>query len=143
MILVDANLLVYAAVAKMPKHAAAKEWLDDRLNAAAPVGIPWQSLTAFLRIVTNPRIFSPPVASHAAWEAVKYWLRCKPVWTPQPGDKHTEVLDSLFESVSPTKNLIPDASLAALAIEHGLVLCSCDGDFARFPGLRWEDPLAR
>jgi len=140
-ILVDANLLVYAHVASQPQHPAAHAWLDQRLNGAAPVGLPWPSLLAFLRLVTNPRIFARPETPASAWRQVRQWLDCPPVWIPQPTDRHREVLGRLLESQPVKANLIPDAHLAALAIEHGLTLCSTDGDFGRFAGLKWEDPL--
>lgn len=142
MILVHANLLVYACVTTLPQHERAKRWLDQRLNGNAPVGMPWASLLAFLRLVTNPRIFDQPVGSSEAWKVTEYWLDCAPVWTPQPTDNHREVLENLYETTAPAGNLVPDAHLAALAIEHGLTLCSTDGEFSRFSGLVWENPLA-
>jgi toxin-antitoxin system PIN domain toxin len=141
MILVDANLLVYARVASLPPHEAARAWLDERLSGTAAVGLPWPSLLAFLRLVTNPRIFSKPETTASAWEQVEAWLASSAVWIPLPTDRHQEVLRSLLQAASTRANLIPDAHLAALALEHGLTLCSTDGDFARFPGVRWENPL--
>lgn len=141
MILIDANLLVYSSVSSSIQHEPAKRWLDDRLNGAAPVGMPWSSLLGFLRLVTNPRIFDPPVPSDAAWKVVEYWLDSEPVWIPRPTDHHRSVLGKLYGLTAPSGNLVPDAHLAALAIEHGLILCSTDRDFARFPELRWENPL--
>lgn len=141
MILVDANLLVYAHVASLPQHAAAHAWLDQRLNGGAPVGLPWPSLLAFLRLVTNPRIFPRPETPAGAWRQVRQWLDCPSTWIPQPTERHREVLGRLLEFQSFKANLVPDAHLAALAIEHGLTLCSTDGDFGRFAGLKWEDPL--
>lgn len=142
MILVDANLLVYAHVRSLPRHAAARAWLDDQLNGGSPVGLPWPSLLAFLRLATNPRLFARPESMASAWGQVAAWLDCNAVWVPAPGERHRSVLESLLASPGMHGNLVPDAHLAALAIEHGLRLCSTDGDFARFPGLRWEDPLA-
>jgi hypothetical protein len=141
-ILVDANLLVYAHVASFPQHKAAQKWLDGKLNSAAPVGLPWESLLAFLRLVTNPRVFDQPEPAVAAWDQVQSWLNCANVWVPLPTENHRTVLGDLLSVTRAHANLVPDAHLAALAIEHGLVLCSSDGDFARFPGLRWENPLA-
>lgn len=141
MILVDANLLVYARVASLPQHTRAKAWLDARFNGTASVGLPWPSLLSFVRLVTNPRIFTKPEQIAAAWEQVQAWLDCPCAWVPLPTERHREVLGSLLTSTVTRANLIPDAHLAALAIEHGLKLCSSDGDFARFPGLRWENPL--
>jgi uncharacterized protein len=140
-ILVDANLLVYAHVATFSQHAGAREWLDGRLNGVSPVGLPWPSLLAFLRIVTNPRIFERPEVLEGAWLQVEEWLDRPSVWIPQPTESHAEILKPLLVNHRVRANLIPDAHLAALAIEHGLILCSTDGDFARFSGLRWENPL--
>ena len=143
MILVDANLLVYAHVASFPQHARARAWLDGRINAAAPVGLPWPSLLAFARIVSNPRIFDRPTTVSAAWRQVESWLATESVWVPLPTERHHQFLGPLIASAEGRANLVPDAHLAALAIEHGLVLCSTDGDFARFEGLEWQDPLRR
>jgi toxin-antitoxin system PIN domain toxin len=141
MILVDANLLVYAKVLGFPQHEPARRWLDDRLNGVERVGLPWPSLLAFLRLVTNPRVFERPLAPREAWSQVVEWLAQPTVWVPQPTERHHLVLGDLLSTTNVTANLVPDAHLAALAIEHGLVLCSSDGDFARFHGLRWENPL--
>ena len=141
MILVDANLLVYAHVASFPQHARAQAWLDERINAAAPVGLPWPSLLAFVRIVSNPRIFPRPASVSAAWRQVESWLGAESVWVPLPTERHRQILAPLIQRAEGRANLVPDAHLAALAIEHGLVLCSTDGDFARFDGLEWQNPL--
>jgi toxin-antitoxin system PIN domain toxin len=142
MILVDTNLLLYASIASVPQHSIAKAWLDERLNGTAPVGLPWPSLLGFVRIASNPRIFEHPVPIDEAWKQVENWLDSPPVWVPQPTERHREVLGPLLRASGGRANLVPDAHLAALAIEHGLILCSSDGDFARFSGLRWENPLA-
>lgn len=141
MILVDANLLIYAHAGAFPQHIAAREWLDERINGTAPVGLPWPSLLAFVRIVSNPRIFSRPSSITTAWRQVESWLAMDSVWIPLPTERHREILAPLMKSAEGRANLVPDADLAALAIEHGLVLCSTDGDFARFDGLEWRNPL--
>jgi hypothetical protein len=141
-ILVDANLLVYAHARSFPQHARAREWLDTQLSRGAPVGLPWPSLLAFLRLVTNPRVFQQPEPMTAAWRQVGAWLGAESVWIPQATDRHAEVLGGLLATGGVQANLVPDAHLAALAIEHGLLLCSADGDFARFPELRWLNPLS-
>lgn len=141
MILVDANLLVYARVVSLPQHPRAKQWLDERLNGTAAVGLPWPSLLGFVRLVSNPRIFSKAESIASAWQQVEAWLDCPCVWVPAPTERHREVLGPLLIAAATRANLIPDAHLAALAIEHGLTLCSTDGDFARFPGLKWDNPL--
>lgn len=124
----------------MPQHEASRDWLQERLGGKTKVGLPWQSLTAFLRVVTNPRLFAPPVRTGAAWHAVESWLASPVAWIPTPTDRHAAILAGLL-SDDVHDDLVPDAHLAALAIEHGLTLCSTDGDFARFAGLRWQNPL--
>ena len=143
MILVDANLLVYARAEDFPQHEAARAWLDERLNGVVGVGLPWPSLLAFVRLVSNPRIFERPIPVTEAWEQVEAWLACPVTFTPEPTERHREVLGGLVEAVGNRSNLTPDAHLAALAIEYGLALCSTDADFARFEGLRWVNPIAR
>lgn len=141
MILIDANLLVYSHVATFGQHARVKRWPDSRLASGGRVGMPWASLLAFLRIVTSPRIFERPEPMRGAWQQVEAWLDVDTVWTPQATDRHRAVVGSLLGSTAVRANLVPDVHLAALAIEHGLVLCSVDGNFARFPNLRCENPL--
>lgn len=142
MILVDANILIYAHVSSFAQHDVARDWLDRQLNGATRVGLPWSSLLAFLRLVTNPRVFEHPASIGHAWHQVTSWLACETAWTPQPTERHAELLGELLASPGVHGNLVPDAQLAALAMEHGLTLCSTDGDFARFRGLRWQNPLA-
>jgi uncharacterized protein len=103
--------------------------LDQQLNGSAPVGLPWASLLAFLRLVTNPRIFEHPEPIADAWLQVQDWLACETVWTPAPTERHASVFGELLKLPGVHGNLIPDAHLAALATEHGLTLCSSDGDF--------------
>jgi len=141
MILVDANILIYAHVSSMQQHAAARTWLDARLNDTPRLGLPWAVLLAFVRIASNARIFDRPSSVAGAWRQVEGWLNCDPVWIPQATGEHRKVLGHLLKEATGRAELVPDAHLAALAIEHGLVLCSTDGDFARFPGLRWHNPL--
>ena len=128
MILVDANLLVYAHVESFPQHQRARPWLDARLSGTGAVGLPWASLLSFLRIVTNPRVFERPEPMTEAWRQVEAWLAVDAVWIPAPGERHRAVLATLLEQGGVRANRVPDAHLAALAIEHGLVLCSTDGD---------------
>jgi hypothetical protein len=141
MILVDANLLIYAHVAGSPHHAQAQTWLDEQLRGSVRVGLPWMCLLAFLRIVTNPRIHSRPENIPDAWRQVAEWLVQEPVWIPPPTERHAGILKDQLDTSGAHGNLVYDAHLAALAIEHGLVLCSADADFARFPQLRWHNPL--
>jgi len=141
-ILLDANILIYAAASSLPQHATAQEWLDNQLSGPSPVGLPWASLLAFLRITSNPRLFGQAASVSEAWRRVQAWLAADPAWIPQPGERHAELLGELLALPGVHANLVPDAHLAALAIEHGLTLCSADTDFARFPRLRWTNPLA-
>jgi hypothetical protein len=141
-ILVDVNILVYASNAEADQHAAAREWFDGQLNGSTRIGLPWASLLGFLRIATNARAFRNPLTMTAAWQQVSTWLCSESAWIPEPTSRHAEALSSLLALPGLHSNLVPDAHLAALAIEHGLILCSTDGDFARFPGLHWRNPLA-
>ena len=142
MILIDANLLIYAKFSDLPQHPPARAWLENQLSAPGKVGIPWQSSLAFLRLATNPRLFGRPLAIRAAWQQVAEWLDHPRVWVPEPTEEHALILGGILEKVQVTGNLVPDAHLAAIAIEHGLTVCSADSDFARFPGLTWLNPLA-
>jgi toxin-antitoxin system PIN domain toxin len=141
-ILVDANVLIYAHVSTSKQHRQARDWLDRQLSGFASVGLPWPSLLAFLRLVTNPRVFERPEPMADAWRQVCNWLACESAWIPQPTERHAEIMSDLLALPGIRSNLIPDVHLAALAIEHGLTLCSADGDFARFPGLSWLNPIA-
>ncbi len=140
--LLDANLLLYAVDARSPQNRAASAWLETVLNGDRRVGIPWQTVGAFLRISTHPRVTTEPLSALDAWAYVESWLAADPVWVPPATGATASVLRRLVATYHVTGNLVPDAQLAALAIEHGLVLCSADGDFARFDELRWENPLA-
>jgi toxin-antitoxin system PIN domain toxin len=140
-ILIDANILVYACNSAADLHDKSRDWLDEKLNGESPVGLPWASLLAFLRIATNPRAFRNPLTMPVAWEQVSNWLSADTVWTPEPTERHAAVLGKLLVQPAVYGNLVPDAHLAALAIEHGLTLCSTDGDFARFPQLSWLNPV--
>lgn len=142
MILLDANLLVYAYVTGLPEHRPARAWLDRTLSGANRVGLPWPSTLAFVRLVSNPRVFQRPVSSARAWQQVDAWLDVPNVWIPAPTDAHRRVLAQMLRRASAPGH-VPDAHLAALAVEHGLKLCTADSGFSRFPGLRWENPLQR
>jgi toxin-antitoxin system PIN domain toxin len=141
-ILVDTNILVYSHVQSFAQHKSARDWLDQQLNGSTRVGLPWVSLLAFVRLVTNPRVFERPEPMVDAWRQVRAWLACETAWIPQPTERHADLLDELLALPGVHANLVPDAHLAALAMEHGLTLCSTDGDFARFPSLRLSNPLA-
>ena len=126
-----------------PGHEAARPWLQDRLTGTARVGLPWASITGFIRVVGQPRAWERPLPVGGAVSVVRSWLEQPPAWIPDPGPRHLELLDLLLRA-QPSARLVTDAHLASLAIEHGLELCSRDRDFARWSdlGLRSRDPLA-
>jgi toxin-antitoxin system PIN domain toxin len=139
--LVDANILLFAVDRQNPFHATARSWLTEQLNGTTRIGLPWQSLDAFVRISTHPRAAREPLSPQGAWSFVTDWLAAEVAWTPLPTDAHATVLGHLITTYNLAGNLIPDASLAALAIEHGLELASADSDFARFREIHWINPL--
>ncbi|WP_419553550.1 type II toxin-antitoxin system VapC family toxin [Candidatus Poriferisodalis sp.] len=139
--LVDANVLLYAVDEHSPFHEVARPWLEEALNGPRRVGLPWQSLTGFLRIVTNPRAVANPLSPTAAWAFVEAWLDAPSAWIPDPGQGHRDILGRLVRELHLSANLIPDAALAALCIEHGLAIVSADSDFARFAELSWINPI--
>ena len=140
--LIDANLLLYAVHQRAAQHEAAAAWLTEQLNGPRRVGLPWQSLGAFLRISTHPRAFERPLEPGVAWERVTDWLAARAAWIPGPGPDHALLLGELVVRHDARGNLLPDTMLASLALEHGLTVCSTDTDFARFTEVRWTNPLA-
>lgn len=141
MILVDVNLLVYAFDADSPHHARARPWLERTLSGAAPVGLPWIVILAFIRLTTRPGIMRRPLPLADAIAYVASWLEQPCVETVVPGAHHWQILSSLLEATGAAGNLTTDAHIAALALERGASVCSADHDFARFPGLRHVNPL--
>lgn len=141
MILVDANILLYAQDSLSPRHAAARAWWDEQLSGTTPVALCWPVLTAFLRIGTNARLHRQPLTLKDAAERVQSWMDQPCVSLVQPTDQHWPIFQKLLKAGHATGNLVSDAHLAALAVEHNALLCSTDADFARFPGLKWTDPL--
>lgn len=139
--LVDANLLLFAVDRSSPSHDAAEEWLVSVLNGDRRVGLPWQTIGAFVRIVTHPRITHRPLSGAEARDYVTQWLAADPVWIPPATERTAAVYGTLLDHVTVTGNLVPDAMLAALALEHGLTVMTADTDFGRFPSVRWENPL--
>jgi len=140
-VLLDANLLLYAVDQSSPQHGDAAAWLTEILNGRRRVGLPWQTIGAFLRIATHPRVTTRPLSSASAWRHVDRWLAADPAWIPPATERTAAVYAELVDNLTVTGNLVPDAMLAALAIEHGLTVMTADTDFVRFPGLRWENPL--
>lgn len=141
--LVDANLLLYAVNADFPLHRDSRSWLEETLSGAETVGFAWVVLLAFLRISTRPGIFSQPLSAAQSLDIVESWIEQPCATIIHPGDAHSRILRDLFSAFGTAGNITSDAHLAALAIEHGAELCSCDSDFSRFPGLRWQNPLNR
>lgn len=139
--LLDANILLYATDEASRWHETLVRWLSDRLNGNQAVGFPWPTLLAFLRISTHPRAAATPLTPEQAWAQVTSWLDCDVAWIPQPTTRHADVFGELVSAHPLRGNLIPDGHLAALAIEHGLTICSTDTDFARFTEVTWINPL--
>lgn len=139
--IVDANLLLYAVDRTSPQHDAAAMWLTEVLNGEERVGLPWQTIGAFLRISTHPRVTASPLDGPSAWSHVADWLAAGPAWIPPATERTARVYERLLGATPITGNLVPDAMLAALAVENGVEVCTADTDFARFPGVRWRNPL--
>lgn len=133
-------MLLYAVDDQSHFHSTAQAWLNDAMNGVERVGFPWASLTAFQRISTHPRASASPLTPAAAWSYIADWLDADQAWVPTPGTRHREILGQLLIGGDLRGNLVTDAHLAALAIEHGTSICSYDSDFARFPGLHWDTP---
>ena len=140
--LVHVNLLLFAVDRGSPHHREASSWLTQQLTGARRLGIPWTTIAAFLRLTTHPRITTEPLDPATAWGQVEEWLACDPVWIPQPTERHAAIFGDLVRRHHVRGNLVGDAHLAALAIEHGLTVCSADTDFARFTEIRWINPVA-
>lgn len=140
--LVDANILLYAVDERSPFHDRTRSWLEEALNGPRRIGLPWQSLNGFMRIVTNPRAVPNPLGPAEAWAFVDDWLNAPSAWIPAPGRGYRTILGHLVKDLHLSANLIPDAALAALCIEHGVAIVSADSDFARFPDLRWINPTS-
>lgn len=142
MILLDTNLLIYAFLEESPKHRVTKNWLEQQFASGHPVAMPWAALLGFVRICSNRGILQNPVSIPECWAQVVEWLELKSTWIPAPSPNHRRVMGKLLGKVGNKSDLIPDAHLAALAIEHDLTLCSADQDFRRFQEVRWHNPLA-
>lgn len=140
-ILLDANLPLWAHHAQFPQHPAAVAWWRETMSTTPLVAIPWVTILAFLRISTHPSALTRPVSMGQAWSVVTGWLARPNVRLVVPTDRHPEILGRLLASGRASGNHTTDAHLAALAMEWGLELQSADRDFARYPGLRWRDPI--
>jgi toxin-antitoxin system PIN domain toxin len=142
MILPDVNLLVYAYNSDAPSHREARSWWEGLLNGEEPVALPWAVVCGFVRLMTHPAVLVRPMRPEKAIGHVREWLEAPTVETLNPGSRHLEILETLFRALGVAGNLTTDAHLAALAIEYQCELHSNDGDFGRFPGLRWRNPLS-
>jgi toxin-antitoxin system PIN domain toxin len=142
MIVPDANLLLYAINKDAPLHRQARSWVEATLSGDEAVGFSWNVILAFLRLTTRAGVFQNPVSVKAALEIVDGWLQQPAAQIVHPGTRHFAILRTLLGSLGTGGNLTSDAHLAAIAIEHNALLCSCDHDFARFSGLRWHNPLS-
>lgn len=142
MIVLDANLLLYAYDPDSSHHKAARKWVEQAFSGSEIVGIPWQTAGAFLRIITNPRLPGQRVTVERAIEVVDRWMEQPNVRMLARGERHWPILRQMMGEGQARGPLLTAAQLAALTIEHGGVLHTTDRDFARFPGLRWTNPLA-
>jgi toxin-antitoxin system PIN domain toxin len=143
MILVDANILLYAEDSLSPNHGRAREWWDARLSGSEPVCLCWTVISAFIRIGTNPRVFECPLSLEQAVSRVQSWLDQPCTRVIHTTERHWFVFQEMLISGQAPANLVTDAHLAALAIEHGCELYSTDSDFSRFPRLKWRNPITQ
>ena len=141
MIVPDVNLLLYAYNDEVVQYDSARQWWEDLLNGVERVGIPWVVSTGFVRMMTDRRVVVPPISPARAVAYVQGWFGYPHVVPVNPGPQHLTHLNRLLEAAGVGGNLVTDAHLAAIAIEYQAELHSNDSDFARFPGLRWRNPL--
>lgn len=142
MILLDANLLVYAHAPASPRHRSARAWFEEVMSEPDQIGFPWPTLLAFVRLMGNRHAAGRPAPLRESWSRVEGWLARPQSWIPGPTARHQQILAGLLDGET-RPDIVNDAHLAALAFEHGLTVCSTDRDFSRFPGIRWENPLSR
>jgi uncharacterized protein len=140
-ILVDANLLLYAYHPQAEQHVASRVWLEGVLSKSELVRFAWLSVWAFLRIATNPNVFEQPLSIAEALDAVSSWLAQPSAGILEPGERHWSILTEILKKSQVKGPRVSDAALAALAIEHGATLCSTDHGFSRYKGLKWTNPL--
>lgn len=141
MILIDANLLLYAYHSRAEHHVKSRKWLEKVLAGPGLVRFAWLTLWAFLRIGTSRNVFARPLSTAEAEAAISAWLAQPAAGILDPGERHWDILRGLVRESQTSGPLVMDAVLAALAIEHGATICTADRDFARFPGVKWTNPL--
>lgn len=141
MIVLDANILLYAYDSSSSHHVKARAWVEQAFSDSAPVGLPWQTISAFLRIMTNLRLPGERFTLQEAVEIVDRWLEQPNVRLLAEGEDHWQLFRQLMVEGQASGALVSDAHLAALTLEYGGVLQTTDRDFARFPSLRWANPL--
>ena len=142
MFLVDVNILINAVHKGSPDHLRLATWLDERLRLEEGIGLPWVVLLGFVRITTNPRITEHPFTRNEALAQVGAWLKLLGVEVLHPTGEHARHFEEQCLVAGATGNLVTDARLAALAVEHDCKLASTDADFAKFPAVRWVNPMA-
>ena len=140
MVLVDTNVLLYAVNRRLPQHRPARRWIEAALSGDEPVGLAWMALLAFVRIVTRPALSPRPLTADAAFDLVDAWLSAPAATVVAPTTRHAALVRGLLSESGTAGNLVVDAHLAALAVEHRARICTFDRDFARFRGLRWFTP---
>lgn len=141
MILIDVNLLVIAMDRDAARHPTAKAWLEALLQSEERVGLPWAVVIGFVRVATLPKVLLRPMTLDEALAQVNEWLALEGVSIVHPTSEHDRHFAEACRIAKATGNLVTDAHLAALAMEHDCELASSDSDFAKFPGLRWFNPL--
>jgi uncharacterized protein len=141
MILPDTALLIYAYNEDAPQHQAAREWIEQHFSGSEPLALTWVTLGGFLRVCTSRRIMERPLRISQVIQIIDQWLEQPCIRVIRPGERHWVILKGLLSALDVGGNLVTDAHLAALAIEHDCELHSTDADFARFEGLRWTNPL--
>lgn len=140
--IIDANVLIYAVTTRAPHHHAAQRWLDAALGDSEVLGFDWLVITAFIRVTTNPKLSFNPLSAELATKLIEDWLAQPAAILIHPTDRHVAIMRELLQPLGTGGNLVNDAHLAALAIEHGATICSFDNDFSRFAGVRWIRPAA-
>ena len=142
MIVIDINILLYAYDSTAGEHRKARAWLENVFSGDEPIGLPWQTLSGFIRILTYPGVIGERFTLQQAVAIVDQWLEMPHVHTLSPGDRHWRVFREFLLNGQARGKLASDAALAAVTVENGGVLYTNDRDFARFPDLRWINPLA-